>query len=70
MDLPTPDEWRRLLGRKVSIRFSLHGDPDHRFSEASGVLMAVDDRLTILKKSGDRVEVAIDDVVAAKVFER
>jgi hypothetical protein len=65
--------WPELLGRKVSLRFRLHGDPGHPFSEAIGVVMSVrgegpDRVLTILDRQGKRVEVRADDVLARKVF--
>ena len=62
-----------MLGAKVSIRYRLHDDPGgHPFSEAVGVVMAVDKQsddatVTIMTKRGE-VSVAIDDVLAMKVF--
>ena len=68
-DLP----WKDLLGKKVSIRFRLHGDPQHSFSEAIGVVMAIDpseraDRITILTRRGEEVVVDASDVLARKTF--
>jgi hypothetical protein len=60
-----------LLGRKVSIRFVLRGDPDHPFSEAIGVVMSTDPEpgvVTILGKNGEKVDVAVRDILATKVF--
>jgi hypothetical protein len=63
------DEWRALIGRKVSVRYTLHDDPEHPFSEAIGVLQSVTGaRLRILRRRGEVVDVALDDVLAAKVF--
>jgi hypothetical protein len=69
-----PDDWHSLLGRKVSVRFRLHGDPSHRFSEAVGVVQAVgpasggDAVVSILKRHGEVVEVAARDVLACKLL--
>jgi hypothetical protein len=68
-----PQDWRALLGRKVSIRYKLHGDPTHPFSEAIGVVQGVthgDDapNVELLSRRGELVTVAIPDVLAAKVF--
>ena len=69
-----PEKWKPLLGRKVSIRFRLHDDPEHPFSEAIGVVMKVADsergeRVTLVTKRGETVEVSSDDVLAAKAFQ-
>ena len=51
------------------MRFVLHDDPEHAFSEAIGVVMeATGDRVCILTKRGERVEVDVRDIQAAKVF--
>jgi hypothetical protein len=68
-----PQDWGALLGRKVSIRFVLRGDPEHPFSEAVGVVQGVrrggrSDRIEILKRDGRIVSVEARDVLAAKVF--
>jgi ribosome maturation factor RimP len=77
MTEPTPasvQEWRNHLGRKVSLRYRLRGDPAHPFSEAIGVIQSVGtdeagtDKLVILNRRADTVEVPIDDVLAAKLF--
>ena len=73
--MPTaPDDYRPLLGRKLSLRYRLHDDPAHPFSEAIGVLSSVapdhGDRetLTIVTRRGETVHVPVSDVVAARVF--
>ena len=68
-DLP----WRELLGKKVSIRYRLHGDPEHPFSEAIGVVMSVEpsdqsERITIVTRKGAEVVVGAEDVLAQKTF--
>jgi hypothetical protein len=65
-----PEDWGPHLGRKVSIRFRLHDDPEHSFSEAIGVIQSVDpDRsISIVKRDGAVVEVAQLDILAAKIF--
>ncbi len=66
---PRPEDWTRYLGRKISIRLRLHGDPDHPFSEAIGVVSQVTRTdLSILNKKGETVTVAFADVIAGKVF--
>jgi hypothetical protein len=58
----------------VSIRYRLAGDPEHPFSEAIGIVMAVKPdetgraAATIVKRDGDRTSVALDDVVAGKAW--
>ena len=75
MTTPAPrvEEWQTLLGRKVSIRYKLHGDPAYPFSEAIGVVQAVTQgdaasSVEILSRRGEVVTVAVSDVLAAKVF--
>ena len=68
-----PSDWKELLGRKISIRYRLHGDPSHPFSEAIGVVMAVGaaergEQVKILTRRGDEVVVDAVDVVARKTF--
>jgi hypothetical protein len=68
-----PTDWRPLLGRKVSIRYALRGDPEHPFSEAIGTIGAVegdgaDLSVTLFTKRGERVKVRASDVLATKVF--
>ncbi|MDQ3963941.1 MAG: hypothetical protein M3277_08550 [Actinomycetota bacterium] len=66
---PRPEDWTAYLGRKISIRLRLHGDPEHPFSEAIGVVSRVSGTdLSILNKKGETVTVAFDDVIAGKVF--
>ena len=66
-------EWPQLLGRKISIRYRLHGDPEHPFSEAIGVVSSVEQNergssITIVTRRGASIEVATDDVLALKEF--
>ena len=64
-----PEDWARYLGRKISIRLRLHGDPEHDFSEAIGVISRVSGTdLSILNKKGETVTVAFTDVIAGKVM--
>jgi hypothetical protein len=68
----SPERWRALLGRKISIRYALAGDPDHPFSEAIGVISGVsetdDPVITILGRDGKTIEVRSSDVLQGKVF--
>ncbi|MDQ4095115.1 MAG: hypothetical protein M3174_02785 [Actinomycetota bacterium] len=66
-------DWKKALGRKVSLRYRLHDDPEHRFSEAIGFVQSVgenDGRTTvsIVNKRGETTVVALADIEAAKVF--
>jgi hypothetical protein len=69
-----PADWRPNLGRKVSLRYALRGDPENPFSEAIGVLMSVSEddsgaqSLQILTRRGKTVTVPAPDVLAAKIF--
>ncbi|MGH2694834.1 MAG: hypothetical protein ACRDJJ_08465 [Actinomycetota bacterium] len=69
-----PADWKPYLGRKISLRFALRGDPEHPFSEAIGVLKSVSEgdsgaqSLQIITRRGDTVTVAASDVLAAKIF--
>ena len=64
--------WRTLLGRKISMRFHLHG-AGAPFSEAIGVVVGIVSEesgasVRVLSKRGEETKVAIDDVIAGKVF--
>ena len=66
-------EWKTLLGRKVSIRYRLHGDPEHPFSEAIGVVMSVagsdrGEQITIVTRRGAEIVLGAEDVIAKKTF--
>jgi hypothetical protein len=68
-----PVDWKGRLGRKVSVRYRLHGDPEHPFSEAVGVVASVSSQggtetLTILDRRGIAVAIPAPDLLAAKVF--
>lgn len=61
------------LGRKVSLRYRLHGDPEHPFSEAVGFVASVkssqgDEVLTIMNRRGETVAVPAPDLLALKVL--
>ena len=67
------EDWRRALGRKVSLRYRLHDDPAHAFSEAIGVVMRVagssdDETVGIVKRTGQVVDIPARDIVAAKII--
>jgi hypothetical protein len=68
----SPERWRALLGRKISIRYALAGDPEHPFSEAIGVISALSEgahpTITILGRDGKKVEVATSSILQGKVF--
>ena len=67
------EEFKQNLGRKVSIRYRIHDDPAHPFSEAIGMIQSVDsgsgrDVVEIVNRRGEVAAVAIDDIEAAKLF--
>lgn len=73
-NVPPSEEWTATLGRKISIRFKLHDDPAHGFSEAIGVVQSVRPNaagvleLGILTRHGETRYVPVEDVLAAKLF--
>ena len=73
-ELSSPDAWAELLGARVTLRYRVHGDPAHPFSEAAGVVRSVarDDaggaRVEVVTRRGEVRTVALRDVVAAKAL--
>jgi hypothetical protein len=66
-------DWRRCLGRRVSLRYRLRDPSERSFSEAFGVLASVDEGesgpvLSILTKRGETKAVPIEDIEVAKVL--
>lgn len=66
-------EWRRTLGRKVSLRYRLRDDPEHPFSEAIGVVQSVngegeDLRISIVNRKAEVTVVSLADIEAAKLW--
>lgn len=69
----SPDGWRALLGRKISIRYALTGDPEHPFSEAIGVVASVTGEggtttIALVDRRGATKEIAASSVLQGKVF--
>jgi hypothetical protein len=64
------DDFRKLLGRKLSLRYALRDDSGYSSTEAVGVLMEVkeDDRISVMDRRGKVHDVPIDLIEAAKVF--
>jgi hypothetical protein len=61
------------LGRKVTLRYRVHDDATHPFSEAIGVVMSVETHssgacVVILTKKSKRRVVPIGDVITGKVL--
>ena len=62
------------LGRKVSIRYRLHDDPAHSFSEAIGMIQSVTsdpqgvESVAIVNRRGEVSTVPVNDIVAGKFF--
>jgi len=68
-ELRDPALWRGLLGTKVSLRYRLHDDPDHPFSEAIGMVQAAaDEAVTVVTRRGEEVRIALEDVLVGKTF--
>lgn len=67
-----PETWHAFLGRKVTIRYALAGDPEHPFSEAIGVISGVSEgdppTISILGRDGKTKEIAAASVLQGKVF--
>jgi hypothetical protein len=66
-------DWRRCLGRRVSLRYRLGTPSESPFSEAYGVLASVDrtdagPALSIFTKKGENKVVPIADIEVAKVL--
>jgi hypothetical protein len=63
----TDQDWRTLLGRKVSIRYRLPDGP----AEAIGVVMSLEEegaRVQIVGRRGEIRSVVISDIEAGKVW--
>jgi hypothetical protein len=72
-DEPGAIDWKQRLGRKVSVRFRIHDDPEHPFSEAIGVVSSVADAggnevVTIVDRRGGVTEIPAPDLLASKLF--
>ena len=70
---PAPVDWKQRLGRKVSVRFRIHDDPEHPFSEAIGVVSSVTDTdgteiVTIVDRRGVSTHIPARDLLASKLF--
>jgi hypothetical protein len=71
-ELTSEHAWRGLLGRKVSLRYRLRGDPAHPFSEAVGMVSFVGlgegSRVVVkvVNRRGETVVVGLEDVLAAR----
>lgn len=67
-------ELKQNLGRKVSIRYRIHDDAAHPFSEAIGMIQSVDtdadgdEVMEIVNRRGEVSTVPIKDIEAAKLF--
>ena len=68
-----PPEWRSLLGRKVSVRYAIYDDPEHRVTEAIGMVASVTGEgdgatVTLVNRRGENVEFPLKQLLAGKVF--
>jgi hypothetical protein len=71
--LDSTTDFKQHLGRRVSLRYRVHDDAAHPFSEARGVVMSVETdpggpNVVILTKKSKRRVVPIDDVITGKVL--
>lgn len=71
--LDSTTDFKQHLGRKVTLRYRVHDDAAHPFSEAIGVVMLVETEsggpnVVILTKKSKRRVVPIDDVITGKVL--
>ena len=73
-ELTSPSSWKTLLGTKVSLRYRIHDDRSHPFSEAIGMVQSVSQNedgsatLTVVNRRGEASSMALDDILAAKSF--
>ncbi|MDQ3985288.1 MAG: hypothetical protein M3280_02165 [Actinomycetota bacterium] len=73
-DRPVSEQdWKQSLGRKVSIRFRLHDEREHPFSEAIGMVQSVRGEgesveIEIVNRTGKVTSVPLADIEAAKLF--
>ena len=68
-----PPDWRPHLGRKVSLRYRIAGDPEHPFSEMVGVVQSVGwaeghEVLTLVGRRGRVETIPVRDVLAARLL--
>lgn len=68
-----PDEWRGLLGRKVSVRYAIYDDPEHRVTEAIGMVSSVSDAeegttISLVNRRGETISFALKHLVAGKAW--
>lgn len=74
LENPTEQEWRSLLGRKVSVRYRVHDDPAHPFSEAIGMVQEVAPDpsgrivIAIVNRRGVTYRFDMDDLIAGKAW--
>jgi ribosome maturation factor RimP len=71
--LDSTTDFKKYLGRKVTLRYRLHDDAAHPVSEAVGVVMSVKpesgrERVVILTRGSEHRVVPVDDVMAGKAF--
>jgi hypothetical protein len=66
-------EWRALLGRKVSVRYAIYDDPEHRVTEAIGMVASVtgegtDTTISLVNRRGESVSFPLQHLIAGKAF--
>jgi hypothetical protein len=66
-------EWRALLGRKVSVRYVIYDDPEHRVTEAIGMVASVtgegtDTTISLVNRRGESVSFPLQHLIAGKAF--
>ena len=65
--------WRALLGRKVSVRYAIYDDPEHRVTEAIGFVSSVTDdgsgtTISLVNRSGETISFPLRHLAAGKAF--
>jgi hypothetical protein len=60
------------LGRKVSVRYAIYDDPEHRVTEAIGMVSSVSEDdgaiVSLVNRRGETVSFPLQHLVAGKVF--
>ena len=66
-------DWKLCLGRRVSLRYRLHDDPEHPFSEALGAVQSVSigergAQISVVDRRGAVLTIDLEDIDTAKVL--
>ena len=66
-------DWRRCLGRRVTLRYRLRDESEHPFSEALGTLQSVTPgeggvQISLVNRRGELLTLDLEDVENAKLM--